>query len=80
MSRMSLQSSRLPESLLRLLLVDPSSTGDEIAIGKLAFCVDVDYVDSWKGPPHASIKVFYRPRGKPVVLFRSPCPYSVQSY
>jgi hypothetical protein len=37
------------------------ATGDEIA-AKVSFCVDVDYVDPWKGPPYASIKVFYRPR------------------
>jgi len=57
--------------LLRLLFIVPSSTGDEIAV-KRPNSVILDYLDSWTGPPYASIKIFYRPRGKPVVLSRSP--------
>ncbi|KAI9437823.1 hypothetical protein BJY52DRAFT_1217561 [Lactarius psammicola] len=42
--------------------VDPSSTGDEIPVRRHLPVVKVDYIDSWADPPHASIKVFYRPR------------------
>ncbi len=71
-----------PWSLLRLLLIGPSSTGDEIPVRPRSNKVKVNchYLDSLSGPPHASIKIFYRPRGKPVVLSRSPYPYFVQSY
>jgi hypothetical protein len=72
--------SYFPWSPFRFLLIDPSSTGDEIPVAKPSHRVTVEYLDSSKGPPYASIKVFYRPRGKPVVLCRSSYPYIVQSY
>ena len=68
-------------SLLRLLLINPSSTGDEIPIAKKrSISRDVDYLDPTKGQPNASIKIFYRPRGKPGVHSRSTYLYFVQSY
>ncbi|KAI9466360.1 hypothetical protein BJY52DRAFT_1413757 [Lactarius psammicola] len=38
------------------------ATGDEIPVRRHLPVVKVDYIDSWADPPHASIKVFYRPR------------------
>jgi hypothetical protein len=38
------------------------ATGDEIPVAKPSHRVTVEYLDSSKGPPYASIKVFYRPR------------------
>ncbi|KAH9067806.1 hypothetical protein EDB87DRAFT_43864 [Lactarius vividus] len=37
------------------------ATGDEIPV-KRPNRATVDYLDSWTGPPYASIKMFYRPR------------------
>ncbi|KAH9177551.1 hypothetical protein EDB89DRAFT_2226010 [Lactarius sanguifluus] len=50
-----------PWPLLRLLFINPSSTGDEILV-KRPNRATVDYLDSWTGPPYASIKISYRPR------------------
>jgi hypothetical protein len=59
----------LPQPLLRLLLVDPSRTGDEIPLTDHGVLnVTAQYLDPTDGPPYASIKIFYRPRGKPVAL------------
>ena len=44
------------------------------------YSVSVDYLDLLTGPPYASIKVFYRPRGNPDVLSRNSYPCLVQSY
>ena len=60
--------SSFPWSPLTLLLIDPSSFGEEIPINDDFTSVEVNYLDSLKGPPHASFKIFYRPRGKPDVL------------
>lgn len=52
-----------------------SSTGDEIPVKRdHRPGVRVDYLDSEDGPPYASIKIFYRPRGRLVVLSKIPCP------
>ena len=59
----------LPQPLLRLLLVDPSRTGDEIPLRTPVRHLTVHYLDPLDGPPYASIKIFYRPRGKPIALY-----------
>ena len=69
-----------PWTPLILLLIDPCSTGDEIRVKKRRPAVKIDCLDPLTGPPYASIKIFYRPRGKPDVLSRSPFPYFIQSY
>jgi hypothetical protein len=38
-------------------------TGDEIPVNFRPHEVEVDYLDPWAGPPCASVKIFYRPRG-----------------
>jgi hypothetical protein len=63
-----------PWSLLILLRLDSPSTGDEVAVGERLRVVRVDYVDPWTGPSYASIKIFYRPGGKLVVLVLNPLP------
>jgi hypothetical protein len=65
---MSLQSLYFPQPVLRLLLVDPPRTGDKIPLRNPVYNVAVQYLDPKNGPPYASIKIFYRPRGKPVAL------------
>jgi hypothetical protein len=40
---------------------------------KLGPMCTIDYLDRRDGPPYASIKIFYRPRGKFVVLLQIPC-------
>ena len=54
------------------------STGDEIP-AKFS-SVRVDFLDSLDGPPYTSIKIFYRPGGKLVALFRIPYQISFQNY
>jgi hypothetical protein len=39
------------------------TTGDEIPVNFRPHEVEVDYLDPWAGPPCASVKIFYRPRG-----------------
>jgi len=69
-----------PWSLLRLLFIDPSGSGDEIFVSPCSNTLVLDYLDSRTGPPYASIKVYNLPRDKPVILPRVPCQYFVQSY
>ncbi|KAF8271132.1 hypothetical protein EI94DRAFT_1827890 [Lactarius quietus] len=38
------------------------ATGNEIPIRYRPHEVEVNYLDSWAGPPYASVKIFYRPR------------------
>jgi hypothetical protein len=56
-----------------------SSTGDEIVVGR-GHAITLNFLDSQDGPPYASIKIFYRPRGRIVVLSQIPNSYCIQSY
>ena len=69
---MSFQSSRFP--VTNVVLINPFSTGDEMPVAPRPGLVLVDYVDRPTGPPYASIKVFYRPRGKTRRSFSRPLP------
>ncbi|KAI9466361.1 hypothetical protein BJY52DRAFT_1183219 [Lactarius psammicola] len=62
LGRVSERSKRAGWHHVALLLIGPSSTGDEILVRKRSAKVTVDFLDSWTDPPYASIKVFYRPR------------------
>ena len=53
-----------PRPALILLLMAPPSVGDEMVIRKRRpSTAKVAFLDPWRGPPYASIKIFYRPRG-----------------
>ena len=47
----------------------PSRTGDELPVSFRPNEVEVDYLDPWAGPPFASVKIFYRPRGINLIVF-----------
>ncbi|KAF8271130.1 hypothetical protein EI94DRAFT_1827888 [Lactarius quietus] len=47
---------------LQLLFIDPPSAGEEMLVPPRPNNVLVDYLDPLTSPPHASIKVYYRPR------------------
>jgi hypothetical protein len=66
--------SQVAFQLLMLPFIHPSSTGDEMPIAPRPGLVLVDYIDRPTSPPYASIKVFYRPRGKPRRSFSKPLP------
>ena len=53
-----------PNSHLRVILIDPTSTADEIpsALSTTKHSVDYIFLDP-RDAPYASVKVFYRPRG-----------------
>lgn len=57
--------------LIGITEVAPSSsrTGDEIPVSFRPNEVEVDYLDPWAGPPFASVKISYRPRGINLTLF-----------
>jgi hypothetical protein len=52
-----------PNSHLHMILINLSSTGDEVPDNIRSSTVELDVIDP-RDAPFASIKVFYRPRGE----------------